>query len=140
MILIIPLPQMFAIIIIASATIAKSQFCDALVTALPASERPIKMIIGPVTTGGKNLITFFTPTIFTISARIKYKSPATTIPPHAYGSFSPIVMSAKMPVSSAATAENPPKNANEEPKNAGTFILEHRWKNSVPRPAQISVT
>ena len=81
-----------------------------------------------------------TPASLMISARIRYSAPATTIPPQAYGNFSPIVISAKIPLSKFATVANPPRNANEEPRNAGTFNLEQAWKNSVPRPAHISVT
>ena len=49
-------------------------------------------------------------------------------------------MLAKIPVSSAATVANPPRNANDEPKNAGTFNFVHKWKNSVPTPAKNKVT
>ena len=89
MILNIPLPQMLNPITTASATIASGQLADALETADGASERPMQMMIGPVTTGGRKCITFLTPTSLMITARTRYKSPATTIPPHAYGSFSP---------------------------------------------------
>ena len=136
----IPFPQMLKIMITASAISARIQLVDALFTADGARERPIQMMIGPVTTGGRKRITFFTPTTLITSARIRYKAPATTIPPQAYGSFSPMVMSAKIPVFNCAIVENPPKNAKDEPKNAGTFNLVQRWKNKVPRPAQIKVT
>ena len=51
-----------------------------------------------------------------------------------------MVMSAKIPVFRFATVAKPPRNAKDEPRKAGTFSLEHRWKNRVPRPAQIRVT
>ena len=49
-----PLPHILNIIITASATNASNQLADALVIAEPASERPIHIMIGPVTTGGRN--------------------------------------------------------------------------------------
>ena len=103
---------------------ANSQFVDALVTAEGARLNPIQMMIGPVTTGGRKRITFLMPTNLITSAKIRYKRPATTMPPQAYGSFSPIVMSLKIPVSRLAIVEKPPKKAKEEPKNAGTLNLE----------------
>ena len=84
----IPLPQILNIIITASATTARSQLVEALDIADEASERPIQIIIGPVTTGGRNLITLFTPTSLKIKATTRYNRPATTIPPHAYAAFS----------------------------------------------------
>ena len=140
MILNMPLPQMLNTMTTASAINASSQLVDAFDIADGARLRPIHMMIGPVTTGGRNLMTRFTPTSLTISASIRYRSPATTIPPHAYGSFSPIGMSLNMPVLRSATVEKPPRNANEEPRNAGTLSLVHKWKNSVPRPAHTRVT
>ena len=134
------MPQILKIITVPSAMIASSQFWEALLTAEGAKERPIQIIIGPVTTGGKNLITFLMPINLIISASTKYSAPATTIPPQAYGSFSPIVILANLPVSKLATVEKPPKKAKEEPKNAGTLSFAHRWKNKVPKPAQINVT
>ena len=71
MILAIPLPQMLKTTITASATTAKNQFVVQFETADGASPRPIAMIIGPVTTGGKNLITFSMPTALITAARMK---------------------------------------------------------------------
>ena len=53
MILIMPLPQMLATTMIAMATSASHQQVWALVMAVPARFRPIMMIMGPVTMGGK---------------------------------------------------------------------------------------
>ena len=92
MILNMPLPQILKITITANATIAMIQFVCALLTAEDARESPILIMIGPVTTGGNKRITFLTPTSFTIRANTRYKRPATTIPPQAYGNFSPIVI------------------------------------------------
>ena len=136
----IPFPQILKIMITASATIAMSQFVDALLTADGARLSPIQIMIGPVTTGGRKRITRFTPTHRMISARIRYNNPATTIPPHAYCSFSLSAILANIPVSSAATLEKPPRKANEDPRKAGTLNLVHRWKNKVPNPAQNNVT
>ena len=66
-----------------SAMRAISQLVEALFTADGARLRPIHIIIGPVTTGGRNLITLLTPTSLIISASTRYKRPATTTPPHA---------------------------------------------------------
>ena len=121
-----PLPQMLKIIIVARAISAKGQFMEALETAEPASPRPIQIIIGPVTTGGKNLMIFFTPTTLIANANTRYSNPATTIPPHAYASLSALDISAYFPVFRDATVANPPRNANEEPKKAGTLNFDTR--------------
>lgn len=34
-----------------------------------------------------------------------------------------------------ATAAYPPKKANDEPRNAGTFLPVIKWNNKVPKPA-----
>ena len=78
-----PLPQMLHITIIAKAKIASGQLVAALLMALGASIRPIDMMIGPVTIGGKNLITLLMPKDFTKNARITYINPANTTPPQA---------------------------------------------------------
>ena len=135
-----PLPQMLKIMMVAKAIIASSQFVDALDTAEPARIKPIQIIIGPVTTGGKKRITFFTPTKRMTKASTRYKRPATTIPPQAQASFSAFVIEANSPSFIPAIVAKPPKNAKEEPKKAGTFILEHTWNNRVPNPAQNRVT
>ena len=83
MILNIPLPQILKMMITASATIAKNQLLDALETADGASVRPIQMIIGPVTTGGRKRITRYTPTVLIMAANTRYMRPATTMPPQA---------------------------------------------------------
>ena len=83
MIFAIPLPQMLKITTIAKAIKATNQFCWQLFTALPAKPRPIAIIIGPVTTGGKNRITFFTPTSLINAAKTRYTRPAQATPKHA---------------------------------------------------------
>ena len=53
MILTMPLPQMLATTMIAMATSASHQQVAALLIAEPERFRPIMMIMGPVTMGGK---------------------------------------------------------------------------------------
>ena len=83
MILNIPLPQMLNTMITASATSARNQLVEALLIAEPARLKPIQMITGPVTTGGRKRITRFTPTMRITSASNRYRRPATTTPPQA---------------------------------------------------------
>ena len=71
MIFAIPLPHMLNITIPARATKASNQLVVQFETADGASPRPIAIMIGPVTTGGKNLITFSMPTVLIIAARMK---------------------------------------------------------------------
>ena len=61
MILIIFLPQMLHTMMIRIASRAIHQFCVQFWMAEPESVRPMAMMIGPVTMGGKNRITFFAP-------------------------------------------------------------------------------
>ena len=79
----IPFPQMLQTTITASAMKASSQFWLALLIAVGAKIRPIEMMIGPVTTGGKKRMILRIPKT-EISADIKtYTSPATKTPPQA---------------------------------------------------------
>lgn len=48
-----PLPQMLKTITIAKAIMASGQFAEQLSTAEPERPKPMAMMIGPVTTGGK---------------------------------------------------------------------------------------
>ena len=77
------MPHILKAIITANATNAKNQFVEALEIAEDARLRPIQMITGPVTTGGKYLITRLIPTKQIISDITTYKRPATTTPPQA---------------------------------------------------------
>ena len=140
MILNIPFPQMLNTMITARAINARNQFVEALPMAEEARLRPIQMITGPVTTGGRYLMTFFTPTRRMINASTRYNSPAITIPPQAYAAFSLAPIPAYIPVSRCATVAKPLKNAKEEPKNAGTLNFAQTWNNRVPKPAQNKVT
>ena len=66
-----PFPQILKIIITARAINAKIQFVEALAIALGARLKPIQIMIGPVTTGGKKRMTRFTPANLIISAKTK---------------------------------------------------------------------
>ncbi len=57
MIFIIPFPQMLHTITTAIATNAIIQLAEQLEIAVLERVKPIEIIIGPVTTGGKNFIT-----------------------------------------------------------------------------------
>ena len=70
-ILSIPLPQMLNTMMTARATIASNQLVVQFETAEGARPRPIAMMMGPVTTGGKNFITLLTPIARMIPARMK---------------------------------------------------------------------
>ena len=95
----------------------------------------MEIIIGPVTTGGKTLMTFSIVKNLMSVARTTYTKPATRTPPHAYGSISVL----GCPFCSGATAAYPPRKANDEPRNAGTLPFVIMWNSSVPRPAIKSV-
>ena len=56
-----------------------------LLKAVGARVRPMTTIMGPVTTGGKKLVTRSTPKHLTNSASTRYKAPATMMPPVTYG-------------------------------------------------------
>ena len=105
-----------------------------LLSADGARQRPIAIIIGPVTTGGKNFITFLTPTNFISNAKTKYNSPAQATPKHAYGSIWAESFTPKSP-KAPDTVVYPPRNAKDEPRNAGTCNFVKIWKRIVPRPA-----
>ena len=66
-----PFPQILKIMITARAINAKIQFVEALAIALGARLKPIQMMIGPVTTGGKKRMTRLTPANLMISAKTK---------------------------------------------------------------------
>ena len=104
-----PLPQMLATTMMPMDTSASHQQEEALDTAEGARFRPMRTMMGPVTTGGRKYITRCTPTVFTMAARMTYSRPATTMPPQAYWSFSLGSMAAYMPLSMEAMAEKPPR-------------------------------
>ena len=106
---------MLQITTIRIATNATIQLAEQLSTADCDKVNPIEIMIGPVTTGGKNFITFLIPNILINAANTKYNNDANTTPKQAYG------RSSRSPF--GAIAPYPAKNAKEEPKNAGTFPL-----------------
>ena len=136
MILIMPRPQMLATMMMAMETSASHQQLEALDTAEGARFRPMRMMMGPVTTGGRKCITRWTPTALMMAARITYSRPAMTMPPQAYCNFSEGSIVAYMPELNSAMAEKPPRKAKDEPKKAGTFSFVQKWKNRVPKPAK----
>ena len=83
MIFTIPLPQMLQTMMMARAATASSQLVLALLMAEGARIRPMEMMMGPVTTGGKNRITLFTPKRWMSPATATYTRPAATTPPQA---------------------------------------------------------
>ena len=78
-----PFPQILKMMITANAITASHQFVLAFEIADGASESPIQIMIGPVTTGGRKRITRFTPTSLIIKAITRYNAPAATTPPQA---------------------------------------------------------
>ena len=72
-ILIIPLPQMLQAITTTIATIAIHQLVAQLLIADVERLRPIAIIIGPVTIGGKNLIILLVPNALIRPARTRYR-------------------------------------------------------------------
>ena len=83
-----PLPQILQTMMMAMASKAIHQLVLQLEMAEPDRVKPMAMMIGPVTTGGKKRITFFGPKAANKPARMKYIKPAQTTPMQAYGSDS----------------------------------------------------
>ena len=79
----IPLPHILNTITVIRAMRAIGQLVAQLSMADGANMSPIEMMIGPVTTGGKNFITRLAPKPFIRAARSRYTSPAQNTPPHA---------------------------------------------------------
>ena len=113
------------------ATTAINQLDSQFAMAEEERVRPIAMMIGPVTMGGKKRMTFFTPKDLNRAARITYINPAMATPKQAYG------RSAGSPF--GAMAAYPPIKAKELPRKAGTLRPVIKWNSSVPRPANSSV-
>ena len=83
MILIMPLPQMLAATMIAIATMAIHQLPVQLSMAEEDRVRPMAMMMGPVTMGGKKRMTFFAPKTLNRPARMTYTRPAQATPKQA---------------------------------------------------------
>jgi len=86
----------------------------ALLIATGASIKPIRMIIGPVTKGGRILCKVRTLINLKIMATKMYNKPAIAIPPNASGSDPPLAVD---------TAIIPGIKAKEEPKTQVLGIL-----------------
>ena len=71
MILIMPFPQMLQTIIMTIASRAIHQLLLQFWMALPDRVRPMAMMMGPVTMGGKKRMTFLAPNAAMSPARIK---------------------------------------------------------------------
>ena len=83
MIFAMPLPHILKPMTIAIATMATSQLAEQLVMAEEESVRPMAMMIGPVTIGGKKRMTFFTPKALKSVERTTYMRPAAATPTQA---------------------------------------------------------
>ena len=78
-----PLPQMLQAMTTTIAIRAIHQLSEQLLMAEGARIRPMAMMIGPVTTGGKKRMTFFEPKALQISERTRYSRPAQATPTQA---------------------------------------------------------
>ena len=87
MILNIPRPKIENEITVTMATSATGQFVVQLLTATGARTSPMPMMIGPVTTGGKNFMTVLTPQALTKPDTMKYMSDEEATPRQAYWSI-----------------------------------------------------
>ena len=91
---------------------AKNQFDFAISTAVPESERPIKMITGPMTTGGNNRFKSRLPCHLTRALMTKYTT-ETAVKPESVP-LNPHCLDASF-IGAI--------KAKEEPKKIGTFHL-----------------
>ena len=124
-----PLPKSDTMTVVSRAVIASAQLLFAIFTPVPASERPISIITGPTTTGGKSREIKPTPRRRISRLIIPYTRPTETSPQSVPGS----------PKSSVALIIGAIK-AKLLPKNTGTLPLVTAWKISVPTPAVSSAT
>ena len=67
-----PLQKVSTRMAVISDAKARTQLVLAIFTALPERERPIRMMAGPMTTGGKILSSSFLPCHFTRALMMKY--------------------------------------------------------------------
>ena len=86
-------------------------------STVPASVRPIVIITGPTTIGGKSFLIFSTPIAFIIPANIRYTHPAEK---------SAIITAKLLPGCPYPAAKIPGKKAKLDPRNTGTFLLVSR--------------
>ena len=83
MILVMPLPQMLKQMTMTMAAMAMSQLAEQLVIAEEDRIRPMEIMMGPVTMGGKKRITLRTPKALNSADRMTYISPAQATPKQA---------------------------------------------------------
>ena len=83
MIFIMPLPQMLQTMTTSMATSATGQLASQLLTALELRDRPMAMMMGPVTMGGKKRMTFLTPKTLKSRLSTRYTRPAQATPKQA---------------------------------------------------------
>ncbi len=103
---------------------ASAQLVLAMFTALPDNDNPMRMITGPMTTGGNTRSNKCLPCHFTKALITKYTSDTLVRPANVPGS----------PHCSVAEMIGAMK-ANELPKKMGTLPLVTKWKMNVPSPA-----
>ena len=84
MIFAMPLPQMLKQTTMIIAVTAINQLTEQLVIAELERMRPMEMMMGPVTIGGKKRMTLLTPKALNSADRITYISPAQATPKQAY--------------------------------------------------------
>ena len=82
-ILIMPLPQILQTMTTTMAARAMGQLVEQLLMAEGARIRPMAMMMGPVTTGGKKRITFLEPKALQIRDSTRYRRPAQATPTQA---------------------------------------------------------
>ena len=124
-----PLPKSDTIMVVMSEMMARSQFSLAMLTPVPANDRPMSMMTGPTTTGGNKRAMKLTPRKRTRALMIPYTAPTATRPESVPGN----------PYSSVALMMGAIK-AKLLPKKMGTLPLVTKWKMSVPIPAVNSAT
>jgi len=83
MILIMPFPQILQAMTTTMASTAIHQLAAQLLIADWERFRPMAMIIGPVTIGGKNFITLEVPKALISAARIRYRTAEQATPKQA---------------------------------------------------------
>ena len=124
-----PLPNKETTTVVTSDMIARVQLVLAIFTPVPAKERPISMMTGPTTTGGKSREMNPTPRRRTRVLIIPYTAPTATRPHNVPGS----------PKSSVALMIGAMK-AKLLPRKTGTLPLVTAWKIKVPTPAVNNAT
>ena len=120
----IPLANSDTTTVVSSATIARGQLLFAMSTPVPANDRPMSMITGPTTTGGKRRAMKPTPRRRTSRLMRPYTAPTDTRPHSVPG----------RPNNSVALIIGA-MNAKLLPRKMGTLPFVTAWKINVPKPA-----